>query len=332
MNINRILGAAGGAALTAGLVMVATPAGAASGPNATVEDDTLRVEGGSGADQIALTFVGGTPGTVGVDFDGDLTAEETFDVTTFSRVEIDGEGGDDSMVISDQPAISLAEEFTFDGGSGDDTITGSGGNDTIEGGSGDDRIDGNRGTDHADLGSGTDVFTWDPGDGNDTIDGASGQDTLDFNGAAVAENMSLSAEGRNAVFLRNIGVIRMDMDDVESLDLDALAGADSITIGDMSGTGFRTADINLAGAAGGPDQVADTVLVDGTARGDEVDVEPDGAVVEVQGLPGETRIHNADATMDRLQVNGLGGDDDVDFDSRVLALILAAADLGDGQS
>jgi Ca2+-binding RTX toxin-like protein len=84
--------------------------------------------------------------------------------------------------------------------------------------SGDDAVDGNRGDDLAELGSGRDSFRWDPGDGSGTIDGRSGHDTLDFNGAGAPENMSPSADGRRSLFLRDVANIRMDMDNVESLD------------------------------------------------------------------------------------------------------------------
>ena len=46
--------------------------------------------------------------------------------------------------------------------------------------------------------------------------------------------MSLSANGRRTLFLRDVANIRMDMDDVERLDLTALGGADTMIVRDMS--------------------------------------------------------------------------------------------------
>ena len=66
-----------------------------------------------------------------------------------------------------------------------------------------------------------------------------GWDTLDFNGADGDEQMSLTPNGSRSLFLRTQGNIRMDMDGVEKLDLTALAGVDTITLDDMSGTDFR---------------------------------------------------------------------------------------------
>jgi multidrug efflux system membrane fusion protein len=41
-----------------------------------------------------------------------------------------------------------------------------------------------------------------------------------FNGANIAENMELSANGQRALFTRNVGAITMDLNDVERIDLE----------------------------------------------------------------------------------------------------------------
>jgi hypothetical protein len=63
------------------------------------------------------------------------------------------------------------------------------------------------------------------------------------------------------VFLRDIANIRMDVQGVEFLDLRTLGSADSVTINDMTGTGFRQANIDLSasGAGGAGDGAADVV-------------------------------------------------------------------------
>ena len=141
---------------------------------------------------------------------------------------------------------------------------GGSGNDLVYGGPGSTPSSGARGNDTAALGAGPDSFTWLPGEGSDVIDGGGGTDSLVFDGSAGAEIMSLSADGDRSVFLRDLGNIRMDMDDVEILDLAALGGADTVTINDMSGTGFRNANIDLS-AAGVGDAAAD--LRDGERLG-----------------------------------------------------------------
>ena len=72
------------------------------------------------------------------------------------------------------------------------------------------------------------------------------------------------------------------------------------------------------------------MTVNGTDRSDRIDVETDGARVDVEGLRTEVRITGSE-TSDRLQVNSLGGNDDVDVEQAVSALIGVAVDLGSGQ-
>jgi hypothetical protein len=122
----------------------------------------------------------------------------------------------------------------------------------------------------------------------------------------------------------------MDMDGVERLDLTALGASDTFTVEDMSGTDFRQADVDLSGPAGGGDDADDVVTVKGTEAPDQIDVETDGARVDVEGLQTEVRITGSE-TRDRLQIDSLGGDDDVDVDQAVLALIGVSVDLGTGQ-
>jgi Ca2+-binding RTX toxin-like protein len=43
--------------------------------------------------------------------------------------------------------------------------------------------------------AGDDVMPWNPGDDNDTLEGQAGFDTLFFNGANIAENIDISANG-----------------------------------------------------------------------------------------------------------------------------------------
>jgi hypothetical protein len=171
-----------------------------------------------------------------------------------------------------------------------------------------------------------DTFQWDPGDGSDVVDGGHGTDTLLFNGAGGAETMSLSAVGERSVFLRDPGTIRMDMNSVEKLQLNALGGADAITINDLSGTHFQDADIDLGGA----DHAADVVTVNGTENGDHVRVDSSGPQVNVDGLRPDTHITGSE-TGDTLQVNTLGGNDRVRVGDDVPALIGVHTDLGADQ-
>ena len=162
--------------------------------------------------------------------------------------------------------------LTVDGGAGNDTILGGNGADLLFGGDGNDFIDGNQGNDTAFLGAGDDTFQWDPGDGSDIVEGQAGFDTLAFNGSNVNENIDISANGGRVRLIRNVGNITMDLDDIERINVNALGGADNITVNDLSGTDVTEVNINLAGRAGGGDGAADQVIVNGTNARDVVDV------------------------------------------------------------
>ena len=77
------------------------------------------------------------------------------------------------------------------------------------------------------MGAGDDVFVWNPGDDNDTLEGQAGMDTLKFNGANIAEKINISANGGRVLFSRDIANVTMDLNDVESIDFNALGGADT---------------------------------------------------------------------------------------------------------
>ena len=95
-----------------------------------------------------------------------------------------------------------------------------------------------------------------------------------FNGANVGENMAISANGSRVSLFRDVGVITMDLNDVEHVQVSALGGSDFITVGDLSGTDVQTVDIDL-GVAGAGDSQADTVAV--TARADTIVAKTVGA-------------------------------------------------------
>ena len=97
------------------------------------------------------------------------------------------------------------------------------------------------------MGAGDDTFVWNPGDDNDTLEGQAGFDTMLFNGANVAENIDISANGGRVLFFRNIANVTMDLNDVEAIDFNALGGADTIVVNDLTGTDVTEVNLNLAG-------------------------------------------------------------------------------------
>src|SRR4029077_17828515 len=214
------------------------------------------------------------------------------------------QGGAGNDTISGQNGIGTLTQLTLDGGAGNDTLRGGDGNDLLLGGDGNDFVDGNIGSDTAQLGAGDDTFQWDPGDGSDIVEGGSGFDTMLFNGSNIAEVMEVSANGSRTLFTRNIANIAMDLNDVERIDVNALGGADVITVHDLRGTDVTQVNVNLAATGGGGDGAADPVIVEATSGNDSVEVAGSGNSNSVLGLAAITTVTNSD-TGDQLIVSGL---------------------------
>ncbi len=68
-----------------------------------------------------------------------------------------------------------------------------------------------------------------------------------FNGANIAEEINISANGGRVTFTRNVAAVVMDNNDVEHITFNALGGADNILINDLSGTDVTEVNVNLAG-------------------------------------------------------------------------------------
>jgi Ca2+-binding RTX toxin-like protein len=342
------LGLAATATLAIGAV-VALPAHLAladqtSLPSAEVINGTLLVSGTHDADAITVGLAA-DPTTLVVDFGGARTPQ-TFNRASFDAVSASLDGGEDVFAVN--PLGQFTDEaLTVDGGEGadtiggsrgadvliggegDDTIRSSDGDDLILGGAGDDDVDGERGTDTEELGAGADTALWLPGEGSDAIDGGGGHDALTFIGAPGNEAFALTAAGTGALFTRDLGGIRMDLDRVEEVDLAALAGTDTVTVGDLSGTSIHTANLDLA-AAGVADGVVDVVTIDGTDQPDHVIVAGDGAGVDVAGLHAQVGITGSDSR-DQLHLSTGGGNDTVTVNDAAAASIAVAADLGADQ-
>jgi len=121
----------------------------------------------------------------------------------------------------------------------------------------------------------------------------------------------------------------MDVDDVESVDFNALGGADNVAVHDLSGTDVTEINTNLAASNGAGDAAPDNVIVDGTNGDDVVVVAGDASGVAVLGLAARVNITGAEAANDRLRVNLLAGDDVLDASGLAAGAIQLTADGGD---
>src|SRR5262249_35225269 len=148
------------------------------------------------------------------------------------------------------------------------------------------------------------------------------------------ENVAISANGGRVRLTRDVGGIAMDLDSIETIDFNALGGADAITVNDLNGTELSAVDVNLAGSAGGGDGQADSVVVDGTEGNDNIQVLPtsNGTGISVAGLHALVNITGAEGANDHLTVNALGGDDVLDASLLGSNLIGLTLNGGDGNN
>ena len=158
---------------------------------ATQGDDVFGVAGDAGG-----VTVFGLQATVNI----------IFPEAANDRLTLNGLGGDDVINASSLEAGGI--QLTMNGGLGEDILIGSEGGDLFNGGDGNDT---------ALMGAGDDVFIWNPGDDNDTLEGQAGFDRFDFNGANIAENIDISANGGRVLFTRDIANVTMDLNDVEAI-------------------------------------------------------------------------------------------------------------------
>jgi len=306
----RSVSAAAVAAVTTGIALsLAGTASAAAAGSVVIDTGQLIVTGTNHADNITLSVPAADTSVVEVDF-GAGTTKRTVKRSDFGQIQVNSRGGNDVVRIDYGAEV---QPFTvIDTGDGNDTAFGGSGNELFRTGAGNDVVDGNRGTDTALLGTGNDAFSWDPGDGSDVIEGGRDQDTMVFNGAAAAEKFVASANGPRLRFTRDLGNIVMDTDDVERVTLNALGGADTVTVGDLRGTDVQKVDIDLGAQldASGGDSAVDAVTVTGTAGKDHIKVSGSAGDVRISGLRADVRLSDAEAA-DQLTVDTLNGNDRV---------------------
>ncbi len=288
---------------------------AAAGGGGDGQPDSIIVNGTDGNDDIVVSRIAGNVKVAGLPWLVKITNVEGAN----DGLTVNALGGDDVVDASGLAAGVI--DLTINGGLGADLIIGSQGDDFVNGGDGDDV---------AFLRGGNDIFVWNPGDDNDTIEGQAGFDTMLFNGANIAEQIDISANGGRVLFFRNVANVTMDLNDVEGIDFNALGGADEIVVNDLSGTDVVEVNLNLSAAGGGGDGAADTVTVNGTNGDDVALVVGDASGVSVLGLSAQVNITGAEAANDRLIVNALAGDDVVDASGLAATGIQLTADGGDG--
>jgi Ca2+-binding RTX toxin-like protein len=276
-------------------------------------NDTVEVNGAGVAEAFTVTDVGSR-----VLFDRVDPGPFSIDIGTSENLVVNAKGGNDTFAATGNLAGLIT--LKVDGGAGDDTITGANGDDTLIGGDGNDFIDGNGGADTAFMGAGDDFFRWDPGDGSDTVEGQGGRDTMIFNGSGGDELFDTSANGSRVRFFRSAGTITMDLNGVEQIDVNALGGIDTMVVNDVSGTDLKEVNFSLAAIGGGGDGAADSLIVNGTNRDDEIQMVGDASSTTISGLAAIVNVSTVEAA-DTITVNGLAGDDEIDASALAIASV-----------
>src|SRR5262249_15147070 len=269
-----------------------------------------------------------TPNGTRVRFDRTSPAPFFLDIGTSENLVLNAQGGDDTITASNglAPLISI----TVDGGAGNDTITGADGADILRGGAGDDLLQGGAGSDQLFGGDGNDtlvgntgndqmfgeagddLLVWNNGDNSDLMEGGDGHDTVQVNGAAAGDVFTISPNGDRVRFDRlNLVPFTLDIAGTETLDVNPLGGADTITVHDLSGTAVTEVNLDLASPPGSGigDGQTDTVIVEGTGGADTVEVRGSGTSFTVAGLSALVTATGSEGAHDQLVVKGLGGDD-----------------------
>ncbi|MEZ6059238.1 MAG: calcium-binding protein [Planctomycetaceae bacterium] len=172
------------------------------------------------------------------------------DVPTLANthlVDVDGNAGDDIITID---VSVVGPGVDVDGGDGDDVLTGSNGVDTLRGGAGNDTLIGRKGDDLMLGEDGDDLLIWNNGDNSDFMEGGTGNDVVQVNGAdGAGDNFLVRDNGSRVRFDRtNLIPFRLDIGTTETLDVNGLAGDDTIralgSVGSLISLDFDGGDGN----------------------------------------------------------------------------------------
>ncbi|MBA4097450.1 MAG: hypothetical protein C0484_11875 [Rhodospirillum sp.] len=172
----------------------------------------------------------------------------------------------------------------LNGTAGNDTITGAGGADTIT------------------MLGGSDLSLWSLGDGSDVVEGGTGTDTARL--ASTGGFFNVSASGSGTVFIAagvGGGAEIVSLNDVERLELKAIAFYNTVTVGDLSGTDVTKVTVDFAGAN-------DAVTTYASSANNTLTVTATAAAVNVAGLPTQFSATNAKGS-DVVEVHGADGND-----------------------
>jgi hypothetical protein len=146
-------------------------------------------------------------------------------------------------------------------------------------------------------------------------------------GSGSSEHVNLSAVGGRVRLFRDVELVTLDMAGITAIGFQTGAGADAVTVNDLTGTGLADLDVDLGG-----DGQADRVTINGRPEADTVLAVPGPTPgrVDVIGLATAVRIGGADGPGDQLVVNGDAGGDQFTIDHVVTGATTVGFDGGAG--
>ena len=225
-------------------------------------------------------------GTASYEVNGNLVIDTLVSIENLNGGELA-----DTLIGDDQVNV-------LRGKAGDDTLIGGKGDDAMRGGSGDDRM------------------IWNNGDGSDNIRGGGGQDVTEVNGAVDAgDEFQLGSNGQRVDFRRvNLGLFELDIDSVESMEINGGSGDDSLEMQSLAGT--RLKQVNFEGGKGNDflngsnteinifadGGVGDDILIGGS--GDDILIGGDGADLLVGGAGDDILIGGRGTDLFRIGFDG----------------------------
>ena len=226
--------------------------------------DTVEVNGGNGAEQFTTTANG-----TRVRFDRVTPAPFSIDIGTSEKLVLNANGGDDTFSATGNLAALIAHHGRRRHGQRHaarqqrQSTSCSAATATTS-------STATRATTPRFLGAGDDTFQWDPGDGND-IDRGPGRHRHDGCSTAPTSTSAWRSPPTAGACASpaTSPPSSMDLNDVESIVVNALGGADNLTVNDLSGTDLVNVVADLAATGGGDDAAADNVIVNAT-NGDDV--------------------------------------------------------------
>ncbi len=213
-------------------------------------DGSDFLEGGAGNDFVQVNGANGAGDDFSIDPNGERVRFQrnnlglfTLDIGTTENLDVNGQGGSD--VIIGSVGLNGLISLDLDGGEGNDLLIGGDGVDVLRGGAGNDTLLGNRGNDVVLGQDGNDLLIVNNGDGSDFLEGGADIDTVQVNGSNTAGDVILITPNGNRVQVArtNLDQFTLDIGSTETIDINTLAGNDSVT-GSVGLAGLTTLDID----------------------------------------------------------------------------------------